>query len=137
MAKKTVLFICTHNSCRSQMAEALLTQLCGSQYQAQSAGVQKTDIHPLAIKVMREIDIDISTQSSKLIEQFREIQFDIVVTVCDNAKETCPFFPGKQVIHQRFQNPSQVAGSDEQKLQSFRKTRDDIKEWIQKKFCAQ
>ena len=133
---KRVLFICTHNSCRSQMAEALLNQLCGSEFQAQSAGVQKTKVHPLAIKVMSEIDIDISTQSSKLIDQFKETQFDIVVTVCDNAKETCPFFPGKQVMHQSFQDPSQVAGSEEQKLISFRKTRDEIKNWIIKAFCS-
>lgn len=117
------------------MAEALLNHLCGSDYQAESAGVQKTEVHPLAINVMDEIDIDISTQSSKLIEQFREIQFDIVVTVCDNAKETCPFFPGKQVIHQSFQDPSQVTGSEEQKLCSFRKTRDEIKDWIIDTFC--
>lgn len=118
------------------MAEAFLNQLCGAQYQAQSAGVQKTAVHPLAIQVMAEIDIDISTQSSKLIEQLREIQFDIVVTVCDNARETCPFFPGKQVIHQSFQDPSKIAGSEEQKRILFRKTRDEIKDWINNEFCT-
>jgi arsenate reductase len=119
------------------MAEALLNQLCETDYHAESAGVQKTEVHPLAIKVMGEIDIDISTQSSKLIEQFREIQFDIVVTVCDHARETCPFFPGKKVIHQSFQDPSLTTGSEEQKLQSFRKTRDEIENWILQTFCSQ
>lgn len=135
MDKKHILFICSHNSCRSQIAEGLINQICPSSYQAFSAGIEKTVVHPLAIKVMDEIDIDISNHYSKLLDEFTGKTFDYVVTVCDQAKETCPFFPGKEVIHQSFQDPASITGSTEEKLEAFRKTRDDIKQWLKETFC--
>ena len=117
------------------MAEGLLNFYCGNGFVAKSAGVEKTSVHPLAIKVMNEIDIDISRHYSKLIDEFKNDTFDIVVTVCDQANETCPFYPGKKVLHQGFTDPSTVDGSDEEQLQAFRKTRDEIKEWILKNIC--
>jgi arsenate reductase (thioredoxin) len=133
--KIQVLFICSHNSCRSQMAEGILNHFCGDFFHAQSAGIKKTHVHPLAIQVMNEIDIDISNQQSKHLDEFRNKKFDVVATVCDSAKETCPFYPGKKIIHQSFFDPSTVQGSKEKQLTTFRKTRDEIKQWLQKEFC--
>lgn len=135
MKKKNILFICTHNSCRSQIAEGLVNHLCQDQFIAKSAGTEKTKVHPLAIEVMKEIDIDISYHYSKLISEFKDTTFDIVVTVCDQAHEACPFFPAKQVIHQSFADPSKLTGSKNEQMTAFRKTRDEIKEWIQKNIC--
>lgn len=137
-SKKThVLFICTHNSCRSQMAEGILNHVCSDYYQAYSGGIEKTRVHPLAIQVMNEIDIDITNHYSKHIDEFKDKQFDIVVTVCDNAKETCPFFPGKNVIHKSFVDPGTVQGTDKKRLCAFRQVRDEIKQWILNEFCDQ
>ena len=127
MVKEKVLFICTNNSARSQMAEGVLKSLYNSKYEAYSAGIQPTSINPIAIKVMNEIGIDISKQKSKNIEKFRKKLFDIVVTVCYKAKETRPFFPGKKIIHKSFKDP-------EENINSFRKTRNQIKEWIEENF---
>jgi arsenate reductase (thioredoxin) len=91
-AKKRVLFLCTHNSARSQMAEGLLRSLAGSQFDVYSAGTEATVVRPLAIKVMREIGIDISQQESKTLERYLKDNFDYVITVCDSAHEACPFF---------------------------------------------
>ena len=136
MSKKQVLFICTHNSCRSQMAEGLLNQYCEEGFKASSAGVKQTRVHPLAIQVMDEINIDISQHRSKLIDEFRDTKFDYVVTVCDHAKETCPFFPAKKVLHKRFFDPGRMKGTQEEKLNAFRNVRDEIKEWIIDYFCT-
>ncbi len=130
--KKEVLFICTHNSARSQMAEGLVNALYSDRFRAYSAGTEKTKVNPLAIEVMKEIGIDISHHTSKTVEVFRDRLFDIVVTVCDNARETCPFFPGKKVIHRSFEDPSSAMGTREERLQVFRRVRDEIKEWIGK-----
>jgi len=124
--KQKVLFICTHNAARSQMAEGLLRNIYGDRYEVFSAGIQPMQVHPLAVAVMKEIGIDISSHRSKSIEEFRGTNFDYVVTVCDNAKEGCPFFPGKIIIHQGFTDPSDI---DE-----FRHIRDDIKQWITELF---
>ena len=132
--KQRVLFICSHNAVRSQMAEGLLRSLYGDQYKAFSAGITPSHLHSLAVKTMEEIGIDISQQTSKSIEKFRDMTFDIVVTVCDTAREICPFFPGKKVIHQSFDDPGVVQGSMEQQLQAFRTTRDQIKAWIEHTF---
>jgi arsenate reductase (thioredoxin) len=132
--KKTVLFLCTHNSCRSQMAEGLLNTLYKDKYKAFSAGVQKTSVNPYAVEVMKEIGIDISKHYSKLITDFQGKEFDYVVTVCDNAKETCPFFPAKKVIHKSFQDPSSFEGEIDETLIIFRKVRDEIKSWIDTEF---
>ena len=130
--RKEVLFICTHNSARSQMAEGLVNALYSDRFKAYSAGTEKTRVNPLAIEVMKEIGIDISHHTSKTVEVFRDRLFDIVVTVCDNARETCPFFPGKKVIHNSFQDPSSATGTREERLQVFRNVRDEIKEWIER-----
>ncbi len=133
--KRKVLFICTHNSARSQMAEGLLNHLYGSIYEAYSAGAKPSDVHPLAVKVMKEIGIDISKNKSKSIKEFEGIKFDLVVTVCDSAKEECPYFPGgKEYIHKSFPDPSAHKGSEEEKLEFFRKVRDEIKKWIEETF---
>jgi arsenate reductase (thioredoxin) len=133
--KKKVLFICTHNSARSQIAEGLLNYLYGSKYEAFSAGTKPSTVNPYAIKSMAEIGIDISMHRSKSIEEFSSTTFDCVVTVCDNAKETCPFFPGGgKYIHKSFNDPSSFEGEDNNKLVVFRKVRDEIKDWIKRTF---
>jgi len=128
--RKTILFICTHNSSRSQMAEGFIKALYSDKYKAYSAGTTPSSVNPYAIRVMKEIGIDISNQRSKSINEFRGEIFDYVVTVCDNARETCPFFPGKKVIHRGFQDPASVEGREEEKIAIFRKVRDEIKHWI-------
>ena len=128
--RKTILFICTHNSSRSQMAEGFIKVLYSDKYKAYSAGTTPSSVNPYAIRVMKEIGIDISNQRSKSINEFRGEIFDYVVTVCDNARETCPFFPGKKVIHKGFQDPASVEGREEEKIAIFRKVRDEIKHWI-------
>lgn len=133
--KEKVLFICTHNSARSQIAEGLLRALYGDRYEAYSAGTQPTEVNPYAIKVMSEIGIDISHNRSKSIKEFYGMKFDYVITVCDNARETCPFFPGgKKYLHKGFKDPSNYEGTDEGKLMIFRQVRDEIKDWIIKIF---
>jgi arsenate reductase len=112
------------------MAEALLKYLYIGQYEVYSAGVEPTKVNPYAIEVLKEFKIDISKNKSKSIVEFRDISFDYVITVCDNAKENCPFFPGKKIIHKNFENPADIKGSTELKLNFFRKIRDDIKSWI-------
>ena len=132
--KKSVLFLCTHNSARSQMAEALLNTLNGDKYEAYSAGMIATRVNPYVVKAMAEIGIDISKNRSKSIEEFREKNFNYVVTVCDNAKEACPFFPGEKIIHKSFEDPTQVKGSEEEIMKKTRLIRDEIKEWLKTTF---
>ncbi len=133
MGKKSILFLCTHNSARSQMAEGLMNQLRGNQYQAFSAGTEPGTVHPLAVKVMAEIGIDISGHRSKHVREFMGREMDLVVTVCDNAREACPFFPGaRENRHESFPDPSAVRGSDDEKLAAFRATRDAILKWLEK-----
>ncbi len=128
--KQKVLFLCTHNSARSQIAEGLLRTLYGNNYDAYSAGLEPTTLNPYAMEVMKEIGIDLSKQYSKSINDFKEIKFDFVVTVCDNAREACPFFPGKKVIHKSFDDPVKFKGDIEEILEVFRSIRDEIKSWI-------
>jgi len=133
--KKKVLFICTHNPARSQMAEGILRTLYGDRYEAYSAGTQPTKVNPYAIKVMSEIGIDISNHRSKSAEEFRGKEFDYVVTVCDNAKEACPFFPGgKTYLHKGFKDPSEFKGNENEIVAEFRRVRDEIKRWIEETF---
>ena len=133
--KKKVLFICTHNSARSQMAEGILRTLYGDRYEAYSAGTQPTKVNPYAIKVMSEIGIDISNHRSKSAEEFRGKEFDYVVTVCDNAKEACPFFPGgKTYLHKGFKDPSEFKGNENEIVAEFRRVGDEIKRWIEETF---
>lgn len=129
-----VLFICTHNSARSQIAEGLVNHF-GSNLDGFSAGTSITNVNPFAISVLSEIGIDITHHSSKSIESFMDRSFDYVVTVCDNAKETCPFYPNaKEFIHIGFKDPSSISGTDEDILEAFRATRDKILEWLQIQF---
>ena len=129
--KKKVLFICTHNSARSQMAEGFLRELYGNRFDAYSAGTHPSRVNPYAIEVMKEKNIDLSNHTSKSIDQFREMEFDYVVTVCDGAKETCPVFPnGKKFLHRRFEDPTQGTGGEVEKRALFRRVRDEINSWI-------
>jgi len=132
--KQKVLFICTNNSARSQIAEGFLNTLFKNNYEAFSAGTQPSSLNPYAVEVMKEVGIDISKNRLKNIEEFKTHKFDFVITVCDNAKEACPFFPGKKVIHKSFKDPAKYEGSVEEIIVNFRKIRDEIKNWIIKTF---
>jgi arsenate reductase len=154
MDKIKVLFLCTHNSARSQMAEGLLRHLYGDRFEVFSAGATPTQVNPYAIKVMAELGIDISKHHSKSIEEFRGKEIDLVVSVCESSvKVICPFcsspivgdrpkiidetLPGaKQYLHRPFTDPSEMEGSDEEKLATFRRIRDDIKKWILDYFAS-
>jgi arsenate reductase (thioredoxin) len=127
MAKTKVLFLCTHNSARSQMAEGLLRHLAGDRFEVMSAGTESTFVRPEAIEAMSELGADISGQRSKTLERYLGEPFDYVVTVCDDANEACPVFPGAEHrLHWSFQDPSRAEGSEEERLEVFRKVRDKI-----------
>ncbi|MCA9016055.1 MAG: arsenate reductase ArsC [Planctomycetaceae bacterium] len=130
---KRVLILCTGNSCRSQMAEELWETLGAGEWQADSAGSKPSGyVHPLAIEAMRELDIDLSENTSKSLDQFTDQDFDLVVTVCDNAKESCPVFTRATLtLHWPFDDPADATGSDEEKMHTFRRVRDEIKAKIQ------
>ncbi|MCA9039962.1 MAG: arsenate reductase ArsC [Planctomycetaceae bacterium] len=130
---RRVLILCTGNSCRSQMAEALFETISDGAWESESAGSRPSGyVHPLAIKAMAELGIDISTNQSKSLDQFLDQPFDLVVTVCDNAKESCPIFPGaKEVLHWPFYDPADTTGSEEEQLVVFRRVRDEIKNKIE------
>lgn len=130
-----VLFICTHNSARSQIAEGYMNARHGNRYSAFSAGTASTAVHPMAIEVMTEIGIDISGQRSKTLGEFIGQSFDVVVTVCDQAQGMCPFFPGAgRTIHNNFPDPSQHEGSSDDIRVGFRNVRDEIIRWIDMEF---
>jgi arsenate reductase (thioredoxin) len=133
MTEKTrVLFLCTHNSARSQMAEGLLRDLAGDQFEVMSAGTEATHVRPLAIRALDEIGVDISGQESKSLERYLDEPIDYVITVCDDANGACPFFPGAQNrLHWSFEDPSRAEGSDEERLEVFRRVRDGIKDRVQ------
>lgn len=129
--KKSVLILCTANSARSQMAEGLLRHDHGDKFTVESAGTKATLVRPEAIAALREIGIDISSHRSKSVDEFADRPFDYVLTVCDNAKESCPIFPGHgNRIHQSFDDPASVQGSDEERLASFRRVRDEIRNYL-------
>lgn len=133
----SVLFVCTHNSARSQMAEALLRHDLGEHYSSFSAGTEKTMVKPQAITVLEEIGINTGPLYSKTVDELSALQADIVVTVCDHAKESCPFVVGrKQTIHQQFEDPSTKGSSPSENIQAFREVRDQIRNWIQVEFGA-
>ncbi len=134
-SKKRVLFVCTHNSARSQMAEGLLRHLYGDRYEVYSAGIQPGKLNSYAVAVMKEIGIDISSHRAKSVREFLGQRFDYVVTVCDKAKEQCPFFPGGvKYLHKGFEDPASYEGPHELKLEVFRRVRDEIKKWIEETF---
>lgn len=130
--KQRVIFVCTHNSSRSQMAEGLLRHLAGDRYEVFSAGTVATKVNPLAIKAMAEKGIDISHHTSDHIDKFMGMEFDYVITVCDNANETCPYFPtNKTRWHWSFEDPSAATGTEEERLAKFREIRNQIEERLQ------
>ncbi|HEX7534005.1 MAG TPA: arsenate reductase ArsC [Syntrophales bacterium] len=135
ITKKRVLFVCTHNAARSQMAEGLLRALYGDLYDVASAGTEPGNVSPYAVRVMSEIGIDIGAHHSKSVQEFLGQQFDYVVTVCNNAKEACPYFPGgKKIVHQSFTDPSALMGMEEEIMAGFRQIRDEIRSWIENEF---
>lgn len=129
--EKRVLILCTGNSARSQMAEGLLRHIGESGYNVESAGTKPSLVRPEAIAVLKEIGIDISTNRSKSVEEFAGREFDFVITVCDNARENCPYFPVQtKLIHHSFADPAAVEGDEETRLQAFRKARDEIHRFL-------
>lgn len=129
MGKKTVLFLCTGNSCRSQMAEGLVNHFLGDGWEAFSAGTRPSGyVHPLAIKVMGESGIDIAERRSKSVDEFRGTSFDVVITVCADAAENCPVWLGLgEVEHIGFPDPADATGSEEERLEVFRRVRDGLR----------
>jgi len=126
-----VLFLCVHNSARSQMAEGLLRARAGDRFEAHSAGAQATEVRPLAIRAMGEVGIDIAGQRSKVTTEYAGQEFDYVVTVCDDAKEACPYFPGaRRRLKWSFDDPAAATGSEDERLAVFRRVRDQIAERI-------
>ena len=135
MNKERVLFLCTHNSARSQMAEGFLRSLAGDRFEAQSAGTEETTVNPFAIRVMAERGIDISKHRSKVYEGLMDKPWDYLITVCDDANERCPFIPGvEKRLHWSFEDPSRATGSEAERLAVFRRVRDQIEarltEWL-------
>lgn len=133
--KLRVLFLCTGNSCRSQMAEGWARQLKNDTIEPYSAGIEIHGLNPLAVKVMAQAGVDISGHRSKHLDEVKDIDFDYVITVCDNAYESCPIFPGKtKVIHVGFDDPPRLAGdaaTEEEALDCYRRVRDEIKDFVQ------
>jgi arsenate reductase len=128
MVKPKVLFVCTQNSCRSQMAEGLLRHDARDLFEVFSAGTKPSQVRPEAIAMMRELGIDISGHRSKSVEEFTGQHFDYVITVCDNAQESCPVFPALTTrIHWSIEDPAAVEGSEEQRFEAFRRIRDELR----------
>lgn len=135
LEKKKVLILCTGNSARSQMAEGLLKHITQNKYEINSAGTKPSIVRPEAIKALAEIGIDISNNRSKSADEFANEEIDYVLTVCDNAKENCPYFPAKtKLIHHSFEDPAEVEGDEESRLNTFRKVRDEIREYFENDF---
>lgn len=129
--KTQILFLCTHNSCRSQMAEGIVNHYLGDRFQPFSAGTEATRVNPLASLVLAELGIDTSRHYSKTIEEYAGQTFDHIVTLCGDANEKCPlFFGGVKRIHRGFEDPSRLNGNEEDVLPEFRRVRDEIKTWI-------
>ncbi len=130
----SILFLCTGNSCRSQMAEAWAGKLPGGPVEASSAGVEPKGVDPRSVRVMAEAGVDISGQGSKAIEDLDRTEFDYVVTLCDHANESCPFFPGRTTrVHKSFDDPpalAKEAENEEEALFHYRRVRDEIRDWV-------
>ena len=134
--KPKILFLCTGNSCRSQMAEGWAQHLKGNVLEAYSAGVAPQGLNPHAVRVMAEVGVDISHHRSKHLEELRDIEFDYVVTVCDNAQEACPVFPGRaKMVHVPFEDPPRLAaqaGTEAEALEHYRRVRDQIRQFVER-----
>jgi arsenate reductase len=130
--KKKILVLCTGNSCRSQIAEGYLSHFAGDRAEVYSAGVETHGVNPRAIATMAEDGIDISRHTSNHIDEYRDIPFDFVITVCDNARERCPYFPSKaRMFHYNFPDPAKASGREAEIAQAFRDVRDQIKAYAQ------
>ena len=128
MAAQRVLFLCTHNSARSQMAEGLLRHLGGDRFEAHSAGTEATNVRRLAIKAMSELGIDISKHTSKTLDSYVSDRFAYVITVCDDANEACPYFPNAEHrVHWSLPDPSEATGTEDEQLAVYRKVRDELR----------
>ena len=126
-----VLFLCTENACRSQMAEGLVNHDLAGQVKAFSAGVRPSRVNPRAIQVMAELGIDLSGHRAKSVEDLAGEEFDLVITVCDQARQTCPIFPGNtEVLHISFPDPARATGTEEEILAAFRRVRDDLRQQV-------
>lgn len=133
MKKKKILVLCTGNSCRSQIAEGYLQLFAGGKAEVYSAGIETHGVNPMAIETMKEDGIDISKYTSNHVNEFRNIDFDFVITVCDNAKESCPYFPATaKKFHQNFPDPAKATGMDEEVKEQFRKVRQQIKSYCKR-----
>ena len=131
--KRSVLFLCTHNSARSQLAEGLLRARHGDRYEAYSAGVVARGVHPGAAAALRDVGIDPSGQTSKTVDDLGDRSFDVVVTVCDNAREACPYVPGRERnVHSGFRDPS--AAPEAEQAEAFAAVRDEIAAWLDAEF---
>jgi arsenate reductase len=127
-----ILVLCTGNSCRSQMMHGFLQQMLGARANVYSAGIETHGLNPRAVKVMAEAGIDISGHTSNHVDEYRDIPFDYVITVCDHAHEHCPWFPSKAIIlHHNFSDPAKVPGDDEAVMPLFRRTREEIRQWCE------
>jgi len=137
MTPRRVLFLCTHNSARSQMAEGFLRELGAGRFDVASAGTEARGLNPLAVQAMAEEGIDISLQESKTLDRYTSEPFDLVITVCDEANEACPYFPNaKERRHWSFPDPSAVQGDDETRFAAFRVVRDAVRERIERELLA-
>lgn len=135
--KPRILILCTGNSARSQMAEGLLKAKLGDRFEVDSAGTHPSIVRPEAIEALKEIGIDISANRSKSVGEFADIEIDYVLTVCDNAKENCPYFPARtKLTHHAFADPADAQGGFEDRLAAFRKVRDEIAEFIEKEYAG-
>ena len=131
MTKKRVLFLCTHNSARSQMAEGMVGHLAGDRFEPFSAGTEATHVRPEAVEAMREVGVDISGQRSETLDRYLGKPFDYVVTVCDDANEACPVFPeARERLHWSLPDPSAVTGGNGERAEAFRSVRDEIRTLI-------
>lgn len=134
--KKSVLILCTGNSARSQMAEGLLKNFCGDKFDIESAGVRPIGVSPEAIEALAEVGIDISSNKSKSVDSFAGREFDYVLTVCDNAREQCPYFPARtQLVHHAFEDPWLASGGYEERLAAFRRVRGQLEQYLREDFA--
>lgn len=137
MNDKRILVLCTGNSCRSQIAEGYLRQFAGNKAEVYSAGVETHGVNPKAVATMQEDGIDISHQTSNHMDEYRHLDFDFVITVCDNARERCPYFPTKaKMFHHNFPDPAKATGTDDEVAEKFREVREQIKDYC-RQFVAE
>jgi arsenate reductase len=134
--RKKILILCTGNSARSQIAEGLLKHITRNEYEIFSAGTKPSSVRPEAIEVLREVGIDISKNRSKSVDEFTNQKIDFVLTVCDSAREICPYFPAQtKLIHHSFADPAEVQGDEETRIHAFRNARDQIQKYLEDSFC--